>query len=350
MDTRKIDDAGVWDYWMKHARCSQLTQSWGWGVFQQTLGHQVTRLQIVEGDTVLAGLQLVSQPLPLGKQYLYAPRGPHMLADDESTAESIMHHCVRGISLAAKEQQAVFSRLEAHGQPWVDVSLSATANLVPTKSVQPADELHVLTTTDEDGLLAAMQEKTRYNIHLAERRGVHGRLIEDLSYAHRVFPFFVKLLQQTAKRQGIRPHDTLYYRRMIDILLPRGEVKLYVAEYDNQIIVANILGLFGDTVTYLHGASSYEHRSLMAPYLLHWEGIRHAKRSGYARYNFGGVSPEGAEAHAWANLTRFKEGFATIGKTGERVHYPQAVDLVHQRFWYRMYATSRDIRRRLRRK
>lgn len=349
MDIHPVADEGVWDYPLKRAAKSQLTQSWGWGIFQQTLSRRAVRLQVSEGATTFAALQLFEQSLSVGQHYLYAPRGPHILTGGNEDAESITHHILRGVEVEARRSRAVFARLEPHGQDWIVDGSFANSFTKPATNVQPADELHILTTKDESELLAAMQEKTRYNIRLAERRGVRGRLIEDLPYARRVFPLFLKLLNETAKRQGIRTHAGEYYRRMIDILMPRGEVKLYVAEFENEIIVANILGVFGDTVTYLHGASSYSHRSLMAPYLLHWEGIRLAKRLDCARYNLGGVSPTSVSEHPWANITRFKEGFATLEKTGERVHFVPAVDLVTRPFWYRMYATSRSLRRRVRR-
>jgi lipid II:glycine glycyltransferase (peptidoglycan interpeptide bridge formation enzyme) len=189
-----------------------------------------------------------------------------------------------------------------------------------------------------------MHEKTRYNIRLAQKHGVKARLIEQPDYARRVFPFFWNLLQETAKRQRIRTHPRSYYEQMVNVLVPRGVVKLLLAEHDGAIVAVHLLAVFGDTVSYLHGGSSYEHRALMGPHLLHREGVRLAKRFGKMFYNLGGVAPAGYTDHRWATLTRFKEGFGTLGETAVRFTYPGAFDLVFSSLWYTMYTAARAVR------
>ncbi|PJE75542.1 hypothetical protein COV04_03880 [Candidatus Uhrbacteria bacterium CG10_big_fil_rev_8_21_14_0_10_48_11] len=349
MEVRYIEDDGVWNYTLRRSRQTQLLQSWEWGVFQQTIQRPAHRLQVVEDEMVLAALQCFEHQLPTGKRYLYAPRGPVFFTDDTLLFDSIVHNLTCELTQLAKRRGAVFVRLEPSGTAQLELSLFAPLSYRKALSVQPENELFVLTDKEEDVLLSTMHEKTRYNVRLAMKRGVRPRLIETVSYAHRAFPSFWQLLQGTAKRQGIITHERSYYERMVDVLMPKGMIKLLVAESDNEIIAANLLGVFGDTVTYLHGASSFEHRSLMAPYLLHWEAMRYAKEWSCQYYNLGGVSPEGEPEHRWASLTHFKEWFVTLGNTGERVRYLGALDLVTRPLWYRMYGTVRSARRLFRR-
>lgn len=406
MDFRLIDDEYVWNIPLARVENAQFLQSWEWGIFQQTFGRAVRRLQIVEGETVMAALQLFEYPLPFGKKYLYAPRGPVILSSDPDALSTILHLVHRACRDLARETGAMFARLESvtfyshilppspqqnlgYGRARKNMRIDEkeegkgrdglleelkSFGVQPGHSVQPMDELAVFATSDEDDLLAAMHEKTRYNIRLAAKHGVRARLIEQPEYARRVFPFFWELMQETARRQKIHTHSKEYYERMVDLLVPKGVLKLMVAEYDNKIIAAHLLSVFGDTVYYLHGGSSYADRQLMVPYLLHWEGIRLAKRLEKNYYNFGGISPPSPvltdvpvnnernvysakswlsrvgfggqgrhKGHPWQNLTRFKEGFMKVGETGERVHYIGTLDLVFQPMWYRIYKAGRYL-------
>ncbi|MFA5954362.1 MAG: peptidoglycan bridge formation glycyltransferase FemA/FemB family protein [Patescibacteria group bacterium] len=350
MEVNRIDDDGVWNYALKQSPKSQLLQSWEWGIFQQTLRRKVHHLQLVEDGTVLALLQCFEHTLAAGKRYLYAPRGPVVLVDDPLLFDSIVHHFTRALQELAKSSGAVFVRIEPSGSSQLTAQSFVSLDYRSVPSVQPGNELFVRVNHEEPKLLAAMHEKTRYNIRLALKRGVRTRLIEEFGYARRAFPAFWKLIESTAERQNIKTHDRSYYERMLEVLMPKGVVKMLVAEFENEIICANLLGVFGDTVTYLHGGSSYEHRALMAPYLLHWEGIRITQQSGLRYYNLGGISPEGAVNDKWENLTHFKQGFVTLGETGEHVTYIGGLDLVTRPLWYRMYGTAKKIKKMLHRR
>jgi lipid II:glycine glycyltransferase (peptidoglycan interpeptide bridge formation enzyme) len=115
------------------------------------------------------------------------------------------------------------------------------------------------------------------------------------------------------------------------------KISLYLVYYKNQVIAGNIVSFFGDTVTYVHGASSYEHRRVMAPYLLQWQVIKKAKEKGYRHYDFYGIDEE-----KWPGITRFKKGFG-----GEGIKYPGTYDLILNKKWYYVYKTLRYIRRKL---
>ena len=344
MKCQLIDDEYVWNIPIANAPNAQFLQSWEWGVFQQLLGRTVQRFQVVEGEVVVAAMQYVEHRLPFGQHYWYAPRGPIFLTHDQDAYESIVQ-AVGRTNRDLAERGSVFVRCEPVGNAALTQRHFASWGARSVGSVQPQDELAVVVEHDESALLQAMHEKTRYNVRLAERHGVRARLIEQLDYARRVFPLFWDLLQDTARRQGITTHPRAYYLHMLEYLMPRGMVKLIVAEHDNVIVAGHLLMVFGDTVYYLHGGSRYASRQLMAPVLLHWEGMRLAKRLGKRYYNFGGVAPAGATDHRWQSLTRFKEGFVSVGQTGERLHYVGALDLVASPFWYTMYGVSRRLRR-----
>ena len=137
------------------------------------------------------------------------------------------------------------------------------------------------------------------------------------------------MLQDTAKRGRFKIHPEEHYEKMLKI----SGMELFVAEYQNKIIAANIVLFYGKRAIYLHGASDYEYRNLMAPYLLQWHQILEAKKQGRNEYDFWGIDEK-----KWPGVTRFKKGFS-----GKEIFYPGAYDLVFQPLWYRIYKIARRI-------
>jgi len=112
-------------------------------------------------------------------------------------------------------------------------------------------------------------------------------------------------------------------------------VKLFAAEYQNKIIAANIVIFHGERATYLHGASDYEYRNFMAPYLLHWEVIKYARDHGFTEYDLWGIDEK-----KWPGVTRFKRGFG-----GKEINYIGSYDYVFQPFWYAMYKVRQSLKK-----
>jgi len=90
--------------------------------------------------------------------------------------------------------------------------------------------------------------------------------------------------------------------------------------------------LHGTAATYLYGASSNEHRNLMAPYALQWAALRDVRDRGATTYDLFGIPPTNDESHPMHGLYRFKTGFG-----GEVVHRHGAWDFVYRpavwQFW-----------------
>ena len=299
-------------------------QAWQWGEFQRALGREVLNVRENGGMA-----QMIRMNLPFGKSYWYAPRGPlgqlPSLKMDQDVAKSL------------------FIRIEPSETP--DARFFAGAK--KTHDVQPGQTLIVDLTQDPEAILAAMHEKWRYNIRLAERKGVKVYIAGERDPG--ALDVFWNLLEETTERDRFRAHDKEYYRSMLEALAgapstdgkTRPVARLVFAEHDGRVLAANFMIYFGDTATYLHGASSRARRELMAPHLLHWTAMLDAKAWGYDDYDFWGVAPEGADDHPWAGITRFKRGFG-----GKYVAYPGTYDVPLDRFWYGLYSTAQKLRGR----
>jgi peptidoglycan pentaglycine glycine transferase (the first glycine) len=286
-------------------------QSWEWGEFQRSLGRKVERIS--ENGLVA---QAVQMPLPFGQYYWYTPKGPlGSVAEQEMVA--ILRDHLSG---------AMFLRLEPDKR----------FQLMQIKDVQPSTTLMLDLSVSEEDIFANMKSKTRYNVRLARRKGVETRIV-DLDH----FNDFVRLLDQTTKRDAFVGHPVQYYRAMLEAM-KGGEAKAFLAMgfFEGRAIAANIMIDFNGVRTYLHGTSSNLHRNVMAPYALHAFLIEDAIKKGFKKFDFWGIAPEDAtEDHPWKGITRYKKGFG-----GKVVVMPGTFDLPTKHLWYGAYRFGKKIR------
>lgn len=292
-----------------------ILQSWAWGEFQASLGQKIHRFS---GEDFIC--LAVETALPLGKKYFYCPRGP--LGNVESALIDLKR--------LESDRSVIFSRIE----PLQSVKLPRAV-----KDTQPAIDWVLDLEKTEEELLIGMKPKTRYNINLAQRKGI---VVREGTQADLITVW--QLLLETANRNKIRLHPQNYYFQMWDHLYPKY-LKILIAEYKGQPLAGILLSLFGETATFLHGGTSPKMKEAMAPHLLHWEAIRLARNLGSKHYDFGGIAPANEERHAWAGISRFKKGFG-----GFEVKYPGSFDLIFSPIWYNVYKNTRKLTQVLRNK
>lgn len=217
----------------------------------------------------------------------------------------------------------MFVRVEPMHDMVVELLMRNGLGLTHAKnSLQPRRTIVMDLSRSADELLDSLHHKHRYNINLAQRKGVTVDESRDIDA-------FWKLLQQTAEHDDFRTHGHQYYRKLLNFFAENSSLKtrLYMAYQGGQPIAGAIILEHGRTAYYLHGASSREHRALMAPHLLHWTLITRYQTAGFQWYDFWGIDPD-----KYPGVTRFKLGFG-----GQVVEYPGAFDLVLKPFWRWLY-------------
>nr|WP_222864662.1 peptidoglycan bridge formation glycyltransferase FemA/FemB family protein [Treponema sp. Marseille-Q4130] len=207
--------------------------------------------------------------------------------------------------------------------------------IVKTKTdIQPPDTTLIDLTKSEDELLSAMRSKWRYNIRLAQKKGVVVRAYRARtdkadnpsldSDASRALDIFYELYKTTANRDGIAIHAKKYYEDLFALSASHKDAPLitvYIASHEGENL-ASIITLFSKSeAVYLYGASSNAKRNLMPAYLLQWTAICDAKSYGSAVYDFYGMPPSDDKNHPMYGLYLFKTGFG-----GRIVHRPGSLD------------------------
>lgn len=283
------------------------------------------------GEIFLSCL-LYENKLPFAKSYLYAPKGPvlksDLSTDDKQELLSLFFSKTRDLRMETKTQEEIFLQLE----PSEEIKNFFQVQLA--KNVQPQDVSFLTLDKEPKEMLANMHQKTRYNIMLANKKEVKVEIldkVEDLE-------IFLNLNKKTAARQNIISHPDNYYALLWQTILEHQAGKLFVAYYNNKPVAANLMIFWENTATYLHGASDYEYRQVMAPYLLQWEAIKFAQEQGFVFYDFGGIAPEDNSKPKWNGLTRFKKGFG-----GTDFHSPSAQVFVYNPGQYKLYKLAKKI-------
>ncbi|MEI6627302.1 MAG: peptidoglycan bridge formation glycyltransferase FemA/FemB family protein [bacterium] len=307
-----------------------LLQNASWGDLQIALGRKVFRIGVMDGDKIVLVAQAIVNPLVFGKTYFYIPRGPILLAglEIEKQKEVLKFFLAELKSLAVKEK-AILTRLDP---AWfIDAIELTDFGYKKINMIQPKQTLILDLTLNEEALLSQMKAKTRYNIKVAQKSGV------TIHSGAEYLADFLRLIKLTAERDEFMAHGGEYYQKMVAVLSVKNILEVVVAKIDNKVVTANLVINLNDWCVYLHGASDYEYRQKMAPYLLQWQTILKAKAQGKKYYDFWGV-----DEVKWPGVTRFKQGFAENAKFTD---YVGAYETGYGIFWYNLYQLVKKIKK-----
>jgi peptidoglycan pentaglycine glycine transferase (the first glycine) len=311
-----------WEAFLSDFPETHLLQTAPWGELKAEFGWQVERVRA--GKT---GAQVLFRPLKLGFSLAYLPKGP--VGEDWPALWP-------EVDALCRRKRAVFLKVEP--DVW-ETDRAVLDGCLPgfrpsPQCIQPPRTIVIDLGGSEESVLARMKQKTRYNIRLAEKKGVTVRQVEDVGT-------FGRMMGITGERDGFGVHTTEYYRKARAAFAPGEECALLIAEFEGQALAGLMAFRHGTRAWYLYGASTEIERSRMPAYLLQWEAMRWARAHGCCEYDLWGVpdADEGElEEHfeqradgLWG-VYRFKRGFG-----GELRRSAGAWDRVYQPALYRLY-------------
>ena len=298
------------------------------GAFLQSVEWEHVHQKMKRKTWRVSGILIVQHNLPRGLNYLYCARPVF-----KDVSFGIFLEEVKKIALSEK---SLFFKID----PAMPIAISPEVSAYESQPLQPPQTVIMDLAKSGEELLAAMHEKTRYNIRLAERKDVD--VIQVLRReADQDFETFWHLLSQTAERSSFSLHEKQYYKLLLDERTPNMSTEFFFAHMRNDhdtILAAAMINFYknpetGEScATYLHGGSSREHKELMAPYLLHWRIMEEAKKRGMAQYDLWGI-----DGVRWPGVTRFKKGFG-----GSEVLYPPSLEVVYRPLWYKIYRVMKE--------
>ncbi len=315
MFIKEITDRMDWEAFQSQQAWMQFPQSWVWGEFRKSLGFPVQRFALLDKESRwIMAVQGEYRPKRFGLGYWFTPRGPqfHPRVTDEERKE-YLEIFLRELYGKNQIPKSLFWRMEPIVYP------KSTFRVLPprmnrTQAMNPICTAILDLSKSEAELLANMHQKTRYNIKVAAKHNATTRITNHPKDVDQ----FIKLMDETAGRDGFVQHDSAYLSKTLYTLAAAHMARLRVAEVNGAMLAANLEVNYGNTVTYLYGASSSKIRQAMAPYALQWEAIKQAKSEGAKWYDFWGCNPESKATPlykpSWEGITRFKIGFGAQRK------------------------------------
>ena len=311
-------------------------QAYEWGEFRKATGVKVVRED---------GMQITIHRIPHTQWNVgYAPK----------TIKPLDHYTTQTLKKVSSENNCIFIKVE----PKEEITplnqstikpLMKSLGFVEGRSLFTKYNFVLDVSPSEAELLASFKQKTRYNIRVAEKKGVTVS-IDDSPAA---FARYLELTEETTSRQGFYAHGPRYHSTLWSVLgdarrkiLDSSEDKyklsshLLVAKYEGEIITTWVLFKFKDTLYYPYGASTREHREVMANNLVMWEAIKLAKQWNLKYLDmWGALGPDPDPKDPWHGFHTFKSGY-----NPRQVEYIGTWDYVANPLLYKIYTVADNLR------
>jgi lipid II:glycine glycyltransferase (peptidoglycan interpeptide bridge formation enzyme) len=297
--------------------------------------------------------QILRTRLAARLSILYSPKGPLL----DWTNESLRKRVLNDLQSYAKKQGAIFLKMDPDivlgtGVPQSEDEAADSNGQLVMKELKrrgwgyASDQIQFKNTVlidlnpTEEEMLARMKQKTRYNIRLAEKKGVNLRIAirGDL-------PMLYKMYAETSVRDGFVIRDEGYYKTVWESYMSNveGQTPLkashlpfaepLIAEVDSEPVAAIFVFYFAERAYYVYGMSRDKHREKMPTYLLQWEAMKRAKAKGCVVYDLWGAPDVFDENDSMWGVYRFKEGLG-----GTVVRTLGAFDFAPTPLWYKLYS------------
>lgn len=349
MEILTHQDTARWDSLIEGLPGAHALQTGAWGQVKSRFGWEAFHLLWRrDSGEVRAAALLLERKLTLGRfalplSVMYVPRGPMLDWSDEALVETVLDN----LGGFARKKGAIFLKIDpdlpvGYGIPGeegaedhpvglsVQDDLDARGWVFSDEQIQFRNTVEVDLSEEEDALLMRMKSKTRYNIRLAERRGVNVRPggVEDIDLLYQMYA-------HTAVRDDFLIRNQAYYRAVWRAFFKAGLAEPLIAEVDGEPVGAVVIFRFAGRAWYMHGMSLDDHREKMFNYSLQWKAMLRSKAAGCHTYDMWGAPDAFTEGDPLWGVYRFKDGFG-----GYVLRTLGAWDLPLRPLIYRLYSRT----------
>jgi lipid II:glycine glycyltransferase (peptidoglycan interpeptide bridge formation enzyme) len=368
-----VPDEETWNKTISSLPYTHILQSYRWGEVKALYGWKPHRFVWKKNHDINAAALILEKTISIQGlapflRVMYVPKGP-LLMNWEDQGTRI--HLINEIRDFARERRAIFIKIDPDiPEKIIDLNTGKIVSepesgcefindlykmgwVFSKEQIQFRNTILLDLRLSEDELLNQMKPKTRYNIRLAQRKGVLVRSGNILD-----IEMLYKMYAETAKRDKFTIRDQKYYQSLwgnfinqmarnssSDNQSSKGKDQFsksspisypiaqpLIAEVEGQPVAAVIYYQFARKAWYLFGMSRDIHREKMPNHLLQWEAICRSKAAGCETLDFWGAPEVFDNRDQLYGVYRFKAGFG-----GKYIRHIGAWDYPLRPFYYRIY-------------
>lgn len=326
-----------WDAFITSHSDANFLQSWAWGDFHASRGKTVIRRILTDNKgNIKAAYTGQVEDAKRGK-HIEIAGGPildwsnkkiYQAIFDDIKAQGQKYHCVF-VRVRPQIQENLTNR---------NIFMQAGFRSAPYYlSVELAGILDL--DQDEETIKKNCSTRIRRALNKAKKAGVTVEVSTDPERIHE----FYQIQLETASRHHFFSFSESFLKKQFAAFAKYGQVQLYIAKLNNQVLAENFMIFYGNEASYHYGVSSEAGTKISSAPLLHFAAMEEARRRGIKRYNFWGITEEDATKHRFYGVSRFKRGFGV-----SELRYLHAHDLVLKPCAYKinwLIERARSLRR-----
>lgn len=277
-----------WNRFLESVPDSHHLQTTFWAELKSPKLWEASRVVLLEGGKIVAGMQLLHRHVSRVGRVGYVPRGPVFASTDERLPKRLMAAL---LELAEEKRlryltvqpprcgDSFVAELTAHGFSATPFQVAPTATVLIDLQHPP------------EVLRARMQSSNRRALRKAEANGLRVRIgtAADL-------PLFYDLLMTTGKRHQFTPPSLEYFERMWRLFAATDDIVLILVEFDGESVAGELSITFGDTLVSKRAGWSGKHGKLYPNELVVWTAMNWARKRGLKYYDMEGLNPDLARA------------------------------------------------------
>lgn len=332
-----IEDKAKWDKYVCARKDANFLQSWDFYEFHKARGKQVVRRGVMNDNGRLIGVYAGVVETAKRGTYMAIAGGPLIDYTDKKMVAGVFDDIrEQGLKLGC-----VFVRVrpqEELSDKMLKLLKSYGLKLAPMYlSVEYAGVLDL--TKSEEEILAGASQGFRRKL----RKAYKNEIEVSADTSDGAINEFCRLEKLHAERQKYVAFSESFLRKQFEAFRDGGEVLIYTARKDGEVLAQNFMIFYGPEASYHYGVSSQLGTKYSAAPLLHMEAMKEARKRECIRYNLWGIVELDEKEHRFYGVSEFKRSFGC-----NELRYTPAHDMVLNSMKYKLTWGVETVRRKMR--
>ncbi|MBQ3348637.1 peptidoglycan bridge formation glycyltransferase FemA/FemB family protein [Candidatus Saccharibacteria bacterium] len=323
-----------WDGFVASRTEANFLQSWDFYEFHLARGKKVVRRLVFEGSRIVGAYAGVLETAKRGA-YLAVAGGPLMDFSDQKIVDLVF--C--DLKEQGKRLGAVFVRVRPQEPMSHNIlEILSKQGLVRAPMYLSVEYAGVLDLNkSEEEILMGASQGFRRKLRKAKKLDIEV----TASDSDEAIRDFCRLEKLHAERQKYVAFSSEFLTRQFEAFREGGEVLIYTAKYEGEILAQNFMIFYGEEASYHYGVSSELGTKYSAAPLLHLAAMNEARKRGCTRYNLWGIVGREETSHRFYGVSEFKRSFGCA-----ELRYTPAHDLVLKPLPYQITKLIENARKK----